>query len=810
MAFAPMKRGRGKGGATGSLASSKRQSSAGVNVGAAEKAMANSRGEPMPRGLAGELGATLGESVEGVVLHRDAAAAEAARTVEAHAFATSNHIFFGEGTWSPSSAMGRKLLLHETRHVQQFQRGALRSGGSDRVSRPASSLEQEAEQAAARPWARASAPAESDPRVNVLPFRSDAPIMRWWCPGSAVDDEPRVRKTERDAKTIADCLMEMGVEEDAIGDLSAVTKWSDMRINDTFFTLDQIRRGKVVGSEGHNLSGTAAHRKKKNPNKVHPGRIIQSWNKGQDDLGVGDTYANILEFVDALNQTARATMGEDMDYLDAVAAMPRVFVGGVTVYVHPRAVYWVAAAQVGMDVRSGVPEIEAAQGHGHYVPAGGFRESVNDIRKVLKLINKGDKKKNPLPGGAEAYNRMLVDLLQMDRVLQEQAGGPDVAGHNPQEHREPLMRSYFATRRKRLQKLQPLTDDDQAPEAAGKLREFLGDLPGRSKVQHLFGSVDPHGTDHALGLAIDAFKGMGAGGGLTNAGFKGREEVFYIIISRWGPETEKYGPPYEALDTNKLPKYATSLSAGQALSLTRLVREHAEDLPELVDSSAQRFQPPPSLGLDGKTDHEVRVALAAARKKLGNFRKRLSLAFKSRAGKLGKVKNDKKLRRELGESGLELLEQQHARLQEAAALSKSLGPAELEALLSSRIAGLEAAMEAALAFESDADLESAKAADIEDLAAAFDKALTNQFLDRYSDARADWKEAKRARASPTRTRRRPKPSGGRSGRSATAASSYPRKRVRPTRRPCNASTAATVGGGPPTMPSKPRGLAPGV
>ncbi|HLT35309.1 MAG TPA: DUF4157 domain-containing protein, partial [Enhygromyxa sp.] len=85
--------------------------------------MSHSRGEPMQDELAKQLGGQLGQAVDGVVLHRDAAAAKAAASINAQAFSVNEHIFFGGNSYAPNSAAGRRLIAHETTHVIQHQRG---------------------------------------------------------------------------------------------------------------------------------------------------------------------------------------------------------------------------------------------------------------------------------------------------------------------------------------------------------------------------------------------------------------------------------------------------------------------------------------------------------------------------------------------------------------------------------------------------------------------------------------------------------------------------------------------------------------
>ncbi|MDG2527884.1 eCIS core domain-containing protein [Caulobacter endophyticus] len=65
----------------------------------------------------------LGVDLDGVRLHRGAAAAEAAQGAGADALAVGDDIMLGAGKGRPDSAEGRELLLHELAHVAQHRTG---------------------------------------------------------------------------------------------------------------------------------------------------------------------------------------------------------------------------------------------------------------------------------------------------------------------------------------------------------------------------------------------------------------------------------------------------------------------------------------------------------------------------------------------------------------------------------------------------------------------------------------------------------------------------------------------------------------
>jgi hypothetical protein len=73
----------------------------------------DSRGERIPPAIAGRLAATLGERIEDVVVHTDAAAIAAAEALDASAFALGSHVFFAEGAYQPDSPEGAALLAEQ-------------------------------------------------------------------------------------------------------------------------------------------------------------------------------------------------------------------------------------------------------------------------------------------------------------------------------------------------------------------------------------------------------------------------------------------------------------------------------------------------------------------------------------------------------------------------------------------------------------------------------------------------------------------------------------------------------------------------
>lgn len=82
-------------------------------------AASRSSGQPLPPGLRTEMQTFLGQDLSGVRIHTSPGANQLARDVRAEAFTAENDVFFREGAYSPSSAEGRLLLVHELTHVVQ-------------------------------------------------------------------------------------------------------------------------------------------------------------------------------------------------------------------------------------------------------------------------------------------------------------------------------------------------------------------------------------------------------------------------------------------------------------------------------------------------------------------------------------------------------------------------------------------------------------------------------------------------------------------------------------------------------------------
>jgi hypothetical protein len=90
-------------------------------------------GSPLAGPVRADLEQTMGVDLSAVRVHVGDQALMLNRAVQADAFTTGTHIFFGDGGYDPASSSGRELLAHEVTHVVQQ---STEPGGQARVSHP--------------------------------------------------------------------------------------------------------------------------------------------------------------------------------------------------------------------------------------------------------------------------------------------------------------------------------------------------------------------------------------------------------------------------------------------------------------------------------------------------------------------------------------------------------------------------------------------------------------------------------------------------------------------------------------------------
>ncbi len=115
-------------------------------------------GEALEPSLLASMSERLGADLSDVRIHRDAAASESARAVNANAYTVGSDVVFRAGQYDPSSPAGQRTLAHELAHVVQQREGPVDGtdvGGGLALSHPSDRFEREASSVADRLMATA-------------------------------------------------------------------------------------------------------------------------------------------------------------------------------------------------------------------------------------------------------------------------------------------------------------------------------------------------------------------------------------------------------------------------------------------------------------------------------------------------------------------------------------------------------------------------------------------------------------------------------------------------------------------------------
>jgi Domain of unknown function (DUF4157) len=130
------------------------------------RAVLASSGRPLEPTLQAQAEAHLGVDLGDVRVHDDAAAGEAAASVQAEAFTSGSHVVFRPGAHDPDSSPGRRRLMHELTHVAQQQAGPVHgvpTAGQLQISEPGDAFERAAEQSAVNWSGQASVQRDESP-----------------------------------------------------------------------------------------------------------------------------------------------------------------------------------------------------------------------------------------------------------------------------------------------------------------------------------------------------------------------------------------------------------------------------------------------------------------------------------------------------------------------------------------------------------------------------------------------------------------------------------------------------------------------
>ena len=110
-------------------------------------------GQPLDKGVQGDMESRFGHDFSGVRVHTDSQASASAKAVQAHAYTVGNDIVFNNDQYSPGSSDGQRMLAHELTHVVQQRSGPVDgspAGGGISLSDPSDRFEREAEATADR------------------------------------------------------------------------------------------------------------------------------------------------------------------------------------------------------------------------------------------------------------------------------------------------------------------------------------------------------------------------------------------------------------------------------------------------------------------------------------------------------------------------------------------------------------------------------------------------------------------------------------------------------------------------------------
>ncbi|MEZ4403145.1 MAG: DUF4157 domain-containing protein [Kofleriaceae bacterium] len=480
--------------------------------------------------------------VSAVRAHVGGQAADAARAIGAAAYATGDAVAF-------AASPDLRQAAHEAAHVVQ-QRGGVRLDGG--VGQAGDPYEQHADAVAERVVRGERAEALLDAMADRGAGGGPA-VQRDDRNHDGIDDDRRTKLggavwmregtgpgaplTDTAVATLRRRVLEAAphATSTATDSFERVRRWDDDRINRALRLLADLDHGTDPTRRGGERRGRRGgmHR---------PGR---AWAAGLDDLGTPDRtgatpeataaarsheYQNILEFADRIDRLSESTMGVGYNPSGTAGGMdlmPTVRLAGASVGVHPRGLWFAAAAQAAMDRGAG-----RAEGGGHYIPVGGFRAMLLDIDGMAERLGTEAAPRRgrgaapsrrdraaPLAGGDAIYAVLVRELVQALEVLEHQASGDDDGaprGYRHDEHREPELRRFVVAHAADIRALPATCAEADVPANARAITAILAGLPGARTRRHGAGSVDPHGTEHAMGLAVDIYNGAGPGGNRTN------------------------------------------------------------------------------------------------------------------------------------------------------------------------------------------------------------------------------------------------------------------------------------------------------
>src|SRR6266851_848822 len=107
-----------------------------------------SSGQPLAGATRHFMEPRFGHNFSNVRIHADQRAAEAAGSVNAHAFTVGHDVVFGSGQYQPNAQLGQRLLAHELAHVVQQGSASVSGSAGLQSGAPGDRFEQEADRVA--------------------------------------------------------------------------------------------------------------------------------------------------------------------------------------------------------------------------------------------------------------------------------------------------------------------------------------------------------------------------------------------------------------------------------------------------------------------------------------------------------------------------------------------------------------------------------------------------------------------------------------------------------------------------------------
>jgi hypothetical protein len=264
--------------------------------------------------------------------------------------------------------------------------------------------------------------------------------------------------------------------------------------------------------------------------------VARGWNNNQDDLGWPSVTSSRARYLTPyhygwrLHELSRATGARSYgDFRERHAVTARL--AGAPMRIHPRAIYFVAAAQLEMDRASDIHY------QGHYIAPPALMGAIRDLRRQLRpILRRAPRRRRgrsaepawqmPLEQRRQRLQAIVADARQIvasarafravnranvaTRLSPEQPEaivewllGPEATTPEPtilpEEGAPP---PAPPTRAEEIDAMpETIAGDGPAVDAqAAALLALLDNEPGR---WHWMGAMDAHGSAHAMGLAID-------------------------------------------------------------------------------------------------------------------------------------------------------------------------------------------------------------------------------------------------------------------------------------------------------------------